>query len=248
MGNTLLLTATITPPAGVPGLRRTDPHQRLDDYCRALDFYCRLPQTSIHRIVFIENSETDLSPLREVARQAGALDRVIFISFNGLDHPAKYGRGYGEFKLLDYAVNHSSALAGLDDNERLWKITGRYRVLNLLKLIRKAPAAYDLYCDTRDRPMPWLDLRIFSCTLGGYRKLLLGLYPQLREDVIHMAPERFLQPRIGQLAQSNRIIVRFRREPRINGIRGWDSKNYASGMNLLKYCVRSIGRRFQSGA
>lgn len=207
MGNTLLLTATITPPAGVPGLRRTDPRQRLDDYCRALDFYCRLPEACINRIVFIENSDTDLSPLHHVARQARALDRVMFIGFYGLDHPAKYGRGYGEFKLLDHAMNHPSTLAGLDENERLWKITGRYRVLNLLQLIRKAPTEYDLYCDLRDRPMPWVDLRIFSCTPGGYRRYLMDLYPKLREDVIHMAPEKFLHPLINQLANSPTRIV-----------------------------------------
>jgi hypothetical protein len=243
LGNILLLTATITPPAGVPGLKRTDPKERLDDYCKALDFYCRLPQTPIERIVFIENSATDLAPLRQIADRAGAQSRIEFLGFDGLDHSPKHGRGYGEFKLLDYAMEHSPTLLACPEEQRLWKVTGRYRVLNLLDLINTAPSNYDLYCDMRDRPMPWVDLRVFSVTVTGYRTLLRGLYTQLREDKIHMSPERYLRPLIGELAKAHAIITRFRREPRIDGIRGLDSQNYSTGMNRLKYWVRAIGRR-----
>ncbi|HSV16532.1 MAG TPA: hypothetical protein VLI90_19875 [Tepidisphaeraceae bacterium] len=243
--NTLLLTATITPPPGVPGLRRTDPSERLRDYAEALSFYCALPADVIHRIVFIENSATDVTPLRDVAAKAEASQRVEFVSFNGLDHPAAYGRGYGEFKLLDYAMQHSPSLVAANEDERLWKATGRYRILNLVDLIRTAPKTFDLYCDLRDRPIPWMDLRVFAATVGGYRRLLMGIYEQLREDVIHVSPERYLRPVIGELAKSHQIVTRFCREPRIDGIRGMDSRNYTSGVNLLKYWYRATTRRLQ---
>jgi hypothetical protein len=241
--NTLLLTATITPPPGVPGLRRTDPAERLRDYAEALSFYCQLPADVIHRVVFIENSATDVTPLRDLVAKAGAANRVEFVSFNGLDHPAAYGRGYGEFKLLDYAMRKLPLLVSAGDDERLWKATGRYRILNLVDLVRTAPRTFDLYCDLRDRPIPWMDLRVFAATVGGYRRLLMGIYKQLREDVIHVSPERHLRPIIGELAKSHRIVTRFRREPRIDGIRGMDSRNYSSGVNLLKYWYRAAARR-----
>jgi hypothetical protein len=246
VSNTLLITATIAPPPGVPKLKRTDPAQRMRDYAEALDFYCRLPADMIHRIVFIENSAADVSPLRDVAEKAGAASRMEFVSFNGLDHPPAYGRGYGEFKLLDHAIQNSPSLSKAADDERLWKTTGRYRVLNLVKLIRTAPAEFDLYCDLRDRPIPWMDLRVFAATVAGYRKLLMGLYTQLREDVLHMSPEQHLRPIIGELAKSNRIVTRFRREPSVDGIRGMDSKNYSTGVNLLKYWYRSTTRHIQN--
>ena len=104
---------------------------------------------------FFENSEADLSKLRQVAAKAGAQDRVEFLSFNGLDYPAKYGRGYGEFKLLDFAMNNSRILVSAKNSSILWKVTGRYRVLNIATMVRTAPSHFDLYCDTRLWPIPW---------------------------------------------------------------------------------------------
>ena len=165
--NVLLLTATIRPPAGVPELQRTDPTERMNDYVRALSFYCSIRDTIIPRIVFIENSGFDLSPLSDVVSRADAAHRVEFLSFNGLDHPPRYGRGYGEFKLLDYAMDNSKTLANAGAATILWKVTGRYRVLNIGRIVRTAPPNSDLYCDMRKWPVPWVDLRIFGCTLGG---------------------------------------------------------------------------------
>src|SRR5216683_7355837 len=119
--NTLLLTATIRPLAGIPELQRTDPTERMNDYVRALRFYCNAPETVIPRIVFIENSGSDLSRLHDVASSAKAADRVEFLSFNGLDYPSGYGRGYGEFKLLDYALDHSETLRGVERDAIVWK-------------------------------------------------------------------------------------------------------------------------------
>lgn len=239
MNNTLLLTATIRPPPGAPNLHRIDPRQRMNDYIHALDFYCRLPKEIIPRIVFVENSASNLSPLQEVVLKANALGRVEFLSFDGQDHPPQYGRGYGEFKLLDYAMEHSYTLGSANVDDVLWKVTGRYRVLNLVTLVHTAPSDFQLYCDIRDWPIPWVDLRIFGCTVSGYQYLLRGIYSQLKANVINMAPEQYLRPSIGELAKSHRVVTRFRREPRVDGIRGVDSKNYSSRSNLLKYLFRS---------
>jgi hypothetical protein len=240
--NTLLLTATIRPLAGIPELQRTDPMERMKDYIHALKFYCDIPENVLPRIVFIENSESDLSLLRDVASAANATHRVEFLSFNGLNYPPSYGRGYGEFKLLDYAMDHSTTLSAADPETMLWKVTGRYRVLNIRRIIRSAPSNSELYCDTRTWPIPWVDLRIFGCTLGGYERLLKGIYLQLREDVIKMAPEQHLHPIIDELAKSHPIVKRLQSEPFIDGIRGKDSKNYASGINFIKYVARSSRR------
>src|SRR4051794_13494247 len=96
--NVLLLTATVRPPAGMPALARTDSDARLNDYCRGLEHYIRLLGRCLDAIVFAENSASDLSRLRDLARAAKVEDRVEFVSFDGLDHPPAYGRGYGEFK------------------------------------------------------------------------------------------------------------------------------------------------------
>jgi len=52
-----------------------------------------------------------LAPFAAKARQAGLQDRVELISHFGLDHPAHHGRDYGEFKLVDQAMQHSALIA-----------------------------------------------------------------------------------------------------------------------------------------
>jgi hypothetical protein len=39
-----------------------------------------------------------------------------------------------------------------------------------------------------------------------------------------------------------RIVRRYTVEPRIDGIRGWDGRSYAHGINGLKFQVRRIAR------
>ena len=80
--NILLLTATITPPAGVPLLQRANPQDRLQDYERALKFYLQLLNGCIDSIVFAENYNSDVSVLRNIVAQSGFTERVEFIVFD----------------------------------------------------------------------------------------------------------------------------------------------------------------------
>jgi hypothetical protein len=70
INNTLLLTATIEPLAGIPQLKRVEPTERLNDYARVLSFYCDVSEQLIPRIIFIENSNADLSKLKNVGIQS----------------------------------------------------------------------------------------------------------------------------------------------------------------------------------
>jgi hypothetical protein len=105
--NILIMTATITPKADVRSLGRKDPALRRKDYEDALWFYGRLVGQCIDQIVFVENSESDLSSLKAIAEQLNIVDKIEFISFAGLDYPQMYGRGYGELFLLDHAMANS---------------------------------------------------------------------------------------------------------------------------------------------
>lgn len=49
-------------------------------------------------------------------------------------------------------------------------------------------------------------------------------------------------PTRGRLDPQVRIVRRYTVEPRIDGIRGWDGRSYAHGINGLKFQVRRIAR------
>ncbi len=241
---TLILTATITPPAGVPNLKRISPQQRRMDYLDALRFYLGLSSAVIGRIVFLENSGSDLADLQQLAGTQGKDKKVEFISFHGLDYPPAYGRAYGEFRMLDYGFAHSAHLLSIKDHEYFWKITGRLKVYNLPAIIAKAPPTYALLMDFLRRPTQMVDLRLLSCSRAGYRQLFEGLYTTLREDVLRMSAESYLYQRWVDRLSESRIVPRHLVQPKIGGIGGQHNENYYAGINVSKYWVRSIARYF----
>jgi hypothetical protein len=87
-------------------LGRTDPELRKGDYLRAMAFYEGLLRAGeLDRIVFVDNSKEDLSFLSTAFPD----QRIEYLSFDGLGYPPEYGRGYGEFLLLDWAMENASA-------------------------------------------------------------------------------------------------------------------------------------------
>jgi hypothetical protein len=129
-------------------------------------------------MVFVENSGSDLTPIHLLCERLRGAKVVELISFYGLDYPALYGRGQGEFRLLDHALTHSRILSGLGTHETWWEVTGRLRVRNLDRLIRTAPESYDLYADFRPRKRH-ADLRLLSFSRGGYERWFRGYYREL---------------------------------------------------------------------
>ncbi|MER3523375.1 MAG: hypothetical protein C4326_04740 [Ignavibacteria bacterium] len=237
----LIMTATITPPSDAPHLLRSDPLLRLQDYRAALQFYVSLLDRLFDRIVFVDNSCSDLTSLADAI--AGVRGRVELVTFAGLDHPSHYGRAFGEFKLLDYAMANIPSLRDAEPHTTFWKITGRYRVTNLTTIIEHAPRPFALYFDLKRYPIPWFDTRLMAWTSAGYRLILQGIYEHLREDLFHSPSEEWLYKAVQPFLRIEGVVPRFTRVPRIEGIRGHDNQSYSGGWNFLKYLLRSAARR-----
>ncbi len=241
--NTLVLTATITPPQGVTNLSRVDPGIRLDDYCRAFDFYCRLlAKGTISRLIFAENSGSDISRLRDQAEHYGVSRNTEFISHRGLDYPPEYGRGYGEFKLIDRVMKSSVLIQNLQAHENIWKITGRYILRNIATIIATRPHNADFYCHCRDIPIPWTDLFVLSWNKKGYDEVLDDIYLHLRESSIHGPCEQGFRKLIDERRIKSNIVKRFRTIPQLEGYRGVDGHRYEK-MNL-KLKMRKLANVF----
>ncbi|WP_426413287.1 hypothetical protein [Bradyrhizobium ganzhouense] len=244
---TLLVTATITPPSIVTNLSRFDPRQRLEDYKAALHFYLELPSNILPRIVFVENSAGDVSGLRNLA--ARHRDKEIeFVTFYGLDYPPSFGRGYGEARLLDYAMDRSAIIAKLQPNDMIWKATGRLKLLNFAQLSQTAPTGTDLYCDLKDYPMPWMDMRFFAFSKTGYEHLFRGIADSLREDQpVAGVAENHLRRIVGARLGRDAIVPRFAYTPRVDGIQG-NNQPYSGGIrNIAKFSIREFCRQLVPG-
>ena len=236
--NILLMTATITPDNS-PELARVDPGLRLDDYAQALSFYIDQLGRGIDGIVFVENSDSDVSTLVMIAKRAGAGDRVEFIAKYGKQSFPSRDRSYGESRLLDHAMATSRLIREGGEAAVVWKITGRYRVRNLSRMIDTAPAQFDLYCDIRNRPMHWLDLRFMAWTVQGYDRILRDVAARLGVDPREPVMHRY----VTTLPDQAGIVPRYRIEPLVDGVRGWDNRSYAEGRALVKYLARAVSRQ-----
>lgn len=241
----LIMTATIQPPHDAPGVARLDPAVRLRDYEDALSFYLKHLGSDIDAICVAENSGYDLGRLRSLVANHGASDRVLFTDQSGLEFPPVYGRCFGETALLDRAM---SELADWHYNPDtvFWKVTGRYKVLNLQRMIHSRPRGAGLYMDLRARRTQyWADLRLMSWTATGYERVMRGIAPFLREDknnsrpgeesAFHVVTQRLREAQIHAVAS-------FRTEPLIDGIRAFDEKNWMSGKRRAVYYVRNVQR------
>jgi len=219
-------------------LDRPDPQIRLKDYEAALAFYLSDRCRYIDRLVFVDNSNSDISSLRELSQNAKK--EVEFLSFDGLDHPPQCGRTYGEFKLIDYAINHSRLLAGMSACDTFWKVTGRYRVVNLDRLIATAPERFDIYVDLRSR-RSWCDLRTYACSIHGYKHVFYGHYQELNETVVG-TPEVYLYGKIRRLCGEgdSGIVPRFRKVPRVEGICAFRNYEYMKGKYRIIYWCRVL--------
>lgn len=239
--NILLMTATITP-TNSPSLVRVDPAVRLEDYRQALDFYigqlAGIGTGAIERIIFCENSDSDVSVLEALARTRGVADRVEFIARYGDRSCPGQDRTLGENVLTDHVVDVSRFIRELGDTAVVWKITGRYQVVNLRQMVRTAPKRFDVYCDMRKRPMHWMDLRFIAWTPVGYDRVLRNMGARFGTE-----PKEPLMYDYMAALDDPLVVKRYRREPLVHGVRGWNGIYYAKGVGLLKYAIRTASRR-----
>jgi len=239
--NILLMSATVTP-RDSPELARVDPALRLQDYADALKFYIPLVGSVIDGLVFVENSDSDISSLHALVNEFGASDRVELIGNYGIHSYPGHDRSYGYFKVVERAMADSRLIAGAGDNVAVWKVAGRYQVLNLREMLATAPKDFDIYCDLRSGKLQWADLRFLAWTKLGFERVLNNVADIVGEDPREPVMYRHIKSKLTD--PDIRIVTRYRREPLIEGVRGWDNRHYSKGVALLKYYARAMTRRF----
>jgi len=245
----LLLTGTITPAAGMLNNQRNAAEVRLQDYLDALTFYVDAGKGVFDHILFYENSGSNLSRIEALRLAAEAndmtLDAVTYVS----DINPRRGKGVGELDLIDRALDHLRATHGEDC--QVWKITGRLIVKNIAKMVRTAPASFDLYCDMRSVPLigerlggnDWVDTRLIAFSPRWQERCLKGLHE--RSGIV-MEKHLFNAVKEAE-AEDLDIKPRFRAQPRFKGICGGSLKDYESFEYRAKDGLRASMRVIAPG-
>lgn len=164
----LLLTATVDP-GDMAFVALKEPAARRQEYCYALKNW--LGDFATPPIVFCENSGEDLGWVEKIARDENPYRKTIeSFSFHGNDYPRHRGKGYGEIGIISHALGKSRLI---HSNTRVLKVTGRYFVKNIYRLMQRISddKEISIFADLR-RNLSWADSRVF-CTTADFLKTYL---------------------------------------------------------------------------
>lgn len=202
----ILLTATINP-NGMSFTQLQDPNIRLDQYIQAINFY--LNETS-YKIVFVENSGIDISYIFTKAINAG---RVEILSFLGNDYNKSRGKGLGEARIIEYALEHSIFISNCT---HIIKITGRLIVPNINRVLTHLNFKLnaDLQVDFHFRNMP--KTMFFVCTKSWIQNIYD--YEKYIDDSNGFYFEHMIYKMMLEIPKSN--VLPFLNIPLINGVSG----------------------------
>jgi hypothetical protein len=244
---TLLMSATIKPPSGMPGAVRNDSNLRMQEYINAFKFYLSVDDSLINQIIVVENSDSDLSVFTQVAKELKS-KKAIHVINTSSSYPSEKGKGYGEFRMIDEGLDRVFASGAISETTPIWKVTGRLAIKNIGELVRTAPSNYMVYCDLRNAPLigeslggnNWMELRVSSFSYQGYMKYFYGKY-----DAGYTIEKGFFSiMKNALMVEGNGIVPRFVRQPHISGFSGLSNKSYESPAYLTKSVIRQIARSF----
>lgn len=239
----LIMTATLTPPP--MAVARHDPATRLRDYAQALSHNLALPAERFDRIVFADNSDSDLTPLLELTRRENSDKRVELLSFQANDHDPALGKAFGEFRILDTALEASVCIA---PDDHVWKTTGRLRCLNILELDAASAEDDSIVCDLFGLPFirsgRWddrgrMELRLFRFKPVAYDRW----FRSSQRNGPETFDEALLFRVMVQARKQAKLRVRFPVQPMIAGVSGRTQLDYMSSEQGIKDHIRSASRR-----
>lgn len=212
----IFLTGCVNPD-GMQHTMLQDPAIRKSHYIAAIKFYLRHTASSI---LFVENSGTDISADFRDEIQKGRLE---ILTFKGNDYPKHLGKGYGEMLIIEHALSFSSFIS---TTEFIFKITGRYKVLNINSFINhyKRLASCDLMVDLKQE-LTYADSRLIGCTASFLAQLLIR-YKGIVNDSEMVFFEHALCKATHEAIIKNFRFCSFKYMPRFSGTYGTDNTVY----------------------
>ena len=211
-----------------------DAGQRRNDYINTIRHYL---ENYNYPIVFVENSDEDLS-----AFFIDAINdkRLEMLRFSGNDYAPEFGKGLGEMRCIEFAINNSSFIR---ETSFVFKITGRYKISNagdFINFYRKHPDA-ELIADLTNN-----FTNSQSCIFGFrpfFAKTFLFKYASILNDSKRIYFEHALAKAVLSAISENIVFYIFRYYPRLYAVSGTTGKPYKKSFiyffpRMLKYFIR----------
>lgn len=125
----LIMTAAINPGA-TPYVKMSDPEERLFQYLCSLVSWIQF--SNISPIIFCENTGYDYDYSKIIQMAENFNKHLEILLFVGNNESYKYGKGWGEGKIIEYVFQNSKVL---HHHNCFYKITGQYFLKNCDEII-----------------------------------------------------------------------------------------------------------------
>lgn len=253
----ILLTATVRPQ--VKGGNFTEA-QRMEMYTSTLQYYAETVGKK-HPIVVVENSDADLSSWKSKYNDTLRLEIIQLTPpecNKAQDNAANFeqfdtnkGKGYNEFLMIKKACEQSETLRSCT---HFLKITGRYPMLNICKMMVEAERRGEgkvFFGDVKDTRLyeilhlnhegHWGDSRFFVADVAYYREHLSDCYRWMDDNVYGRYAEDWVLQLSRQYRTDKRFCFRFRHQVQFGGRSG--AAGYREDYGSLKKRLSNKGRR-----
>jgi len=213
-----------------------DYEQRKKNYLDTIQFYL----AHYHfPIVFVENSGEDLSMYFTEAIQN---KRIEILFFDGNNYPAEIGKGLGEMKCIEFAINNSTFITS---ENFIFKITGRYKIANFpsfINMVLTHPSV-ELIADLTN------NFRFSSAAIFGFKAFFAKKYLFKNRDLINDSRGFYFEHALAKAvleAIGDQVDFHiFKYYPKIEAISGTTGKPYKKSFLYLlprrfKYWLRYL--------
>ena len=165
MNRVLLLTSTVYPDIENYDV---DQEERKNEYISAINYYLK---NTFYKIVIVDNSDYNFAD--------DIIDRRLeCLFYKAVKEDAIYGKGYGESKILSYAIENSLFL---QNAEQIVKITGRHIIVNIESLLSSCKNADDVYIDV-DLNFKYAHSYFFACNKAFLIDYLLPRQEEMNDS------------------------------------------------------------------
>ena len=217
-----------------------DARERERQYIDALTFFIR--ETPFRRIIVCDNSGYTY-PVALMELAAAHQKQLETLEFTG-DKGAmeRYGKGYGEGEIMAYTLANSRLLGAV---EGFLKVTGRLKVINTEKLLRKADHRQIYFMPVsliRPRWLvpaaarPCVEVRVYYTPTAVFRQVLLEAFRTVSDDKTY-----FLEHAYHDALAASSVTVRcFPAAPEITGVSGSNGWSFVERPGWKKWLIRVI--------
>ena len=222
--NCILLTGTIDPSVfNNTTVALTDVNTRLKQYEDSIKWW--IEKTNFNKIVFVENSSYPFD-FKFFERRANCIGKH-FEYINGTpyyDETIKYGKSYGEVRLINDAVERSKLLS---KETSFFKCTGRLKIKNVNRILKQHYANKNVFLAIRKDK--WVISYFFSVEKSFYKRVLSDSYLYV-DDLNGQFLENVYYSKL--IEHKNSINI-FKCYPNVEGVTATSNTHYHSGIIRL---------------